>query len=140
VIDAAENGTPHVNHTLSFQEVFPYVYTGTNRLAFTWGDIGVNKQAWDGLPDDLKAIFVEVVRATSMSFYTRALWLDAQAIEKYKTFGNKVEPIPADIDQAFQREALKFYGEKAAKDSELAEILKSQDEFFAKWEDYTRRW
>jgi TRAP-type mannitol/chloroaromatic compound transport system substrate-binding protein len=140
VIDAAENGTPHVNYTLSFQEVFPFVYTGTNRLAFTWGDIGVNKQAWEALPADLKAIFVEVVRATTMSFYTNAVWLDAQAIDKYKKAGNKVEPIPADIDEAFIRESRTFYGEKAAKDPELAEILKSQDEFFAKWEGYTGKW
>jgi TRAP-type mannitol/chloroaromatic compound transport system substrate-binding protein len=136
VIDACEASGPNMNWSMAFQEVAPYLYLSPVRSPGLYCDLIFNKTAWQELPVDLKQIVESITRSESMRFYCEAVWKDAEALQKFKDYGNKVTILPKEIEAEMVKQASAFYDEMGAKNPAAAEVLKSQRDFRKKWEGY----
>lgn len=61
VIDGTDWGTLSMNQDLGYHKIAPFpIYPGIHSMPV--GDMAINLDTWNGLPDDLKAIFETAVR------------------------------------------------------------------------------
>jgi TRAP-type mannitol/chloroaromatic compound transport system substrate-binding protein len=68
VIDAAEFVGPWIDFALGFQDVWKIYYAPAYHETVTVAEVLINKDVWDGLPDELKGI-VELVTEGSMLWW-----------------------------------------------------------------------
>jgi len=55
----------------------------------------VNADAWNSLPDDLKAILDQAAQASSMAYLSRAMLADSQAMQEMQEAGVEISTIDA---------------------------------------------
>lgn len=129
VLDAYQIGSPSADLGFAMQEVTDYMYLSPSRQpTTTWCD-GVNTDAWEELPDDLKLLFMEMRRAEGIRFYGETLAMDISAVVELKDYGVVLAPIPQDIEDETYRLADEFYAEKSAASPSFAEIYNSIQDF-----------
>lgn len=129
-IDAFEYSTLASNWNMHFNEVAPYVYLSPSRAPSDPQVIFVNKKAFNALPEDLKAIVTAVVAKYTQDQHEFLVSESIKAVEKFKAAGNEVYKVPADIVDALQIEADKFYAEKSKSEEPIfAEIYNSMKSF-----------
>lgn len=129
-IDAFEYSTLASNWNMHFNEVAPYVYLSPTRAPSDPQVIFVNKDAFNALPDDLKAIVKAVVSHYTQAQHEFLVAEGIKAVDKFKAAGNEVYKVPKDIEDALLAEANKFYAEKSEKESPIfAEIYNSMKSF-----------
>lgn len=129
-IDAFEYSTLASNWNMHFNEVAPYVYLSPSRAPSDPQVIFINKKAFDELPDDLKMTVRAVVAKFTQDQHEYLVSESIKAVEKFKAAGNEVYKVPADIEQALQVEADKFYAEKSKSEEPIfAEIYDSMKKF-----------
>ena len=129
-IDAFEYSTLASNWNMHFNEVAPYVYLSPTRAPSDPQVIFVNKDAFNALPDDLKAIVKAVVSHYTQAQHEYLVAEGIKAVDKFKAAGNEVYKVPQDIEDALTAEANKFYAEKSEKESPIfAEIYNSMKAF-----------
>jgi len=131
VIDAFEFSNAARNWAMSFQEVAKYLYFSGTRAPAEVGYVIVNKDSWNALPDDLKALLEAEWRATAHWAWNYTTTGILAAISEFKNYGCELYHVPADLEEALLKEAEVYYGEKAAADPVYAEILKAELEFSA---------
>lgn len=129
VIDAFEFAGWNLGYSLGFAEVAKYNYVSASRAPTDPYIMLVNKNSWNKLPKDLQELISTTLKATSADFYAWAIKKEAEALEKWKADGAKVEMLPEDIDQKFSETAKAHYMEKAQKDEFYAKVLKSIFDF-----------
>lgn len=79
VVDAADNTVFATNQALGMNDVAPYpLYPGFHSLPLI--DISMNKEIWDGLPEDLQAILVASVDKFIFDHVYSVRMLDAAAV------------------------------------------------------------
>lgn len=129
-IDAFEYSTLASNWNMHFNEVAPYVYLSPSRAPSDPQVIFVNKEAFNALPNDLKAIVKAVVSKYTQDQHEFLVSESIKAVEKFKAAGNEVYKVPTDIVEALQIEADKFYAEKSKSEEPIfAEIYNSMKSF-----------
>ena len=129
-IDAFEYSTLASNWNMHFNEVADYVYISASRAPSDPQVFYVNKDAFNALPADLKAIVINVVSNYTMLQHEYLIAESIKAVESFKKAGNKVLKVPADIERAVIAEADKFYSEKSASEKPIfSEIFNSMKEF-----------
>lgn len=129
-IDAFEYSTLASNWNMHFNEVAPYLYLSPTRAPSDPQVIFVNKDAFNALPDDLKAIVKAVVSHYTQAQHEFLVAEGIKAVDKFKAAGNEVYKVPQDIENALTTEANKFYAEKSKKESPIfAEIYDSMKTF-----------
>lgn len=129
VIDGFQASSPALDITLAVHEVSKYAYLSPVRQPTDYTMLGVNKKAWDALTPGLKKLLEEAYAATGVNTYAKALTEDIKAIETLKKYGTIIEPASKEIEAELIKQAQIFYDGKAAKDTNYAEILKSQRDF-----------
>lgn len=83
VVDAADNTVFATNQALGMNDIAPYpLYPGFHSLPLI--DISMNKEIWDGLPEDLQAILTASVRQFSFNHIYSVRQLDAAAVTEAK--------------------------------------------------------
>ncbi len=83
VVDAADNTVFATNQALGMNDVAPYpLYPGFHSLPLI--DISMNKEIWDGLPEDLQAILTASVKTFSFQHIYSVRQLDAEAVTEAK--------------------------------------------------------
>lgn len=129
-IDAFEYSTLASNWNMHFNEVAPYVYLSPTRAPSDPQVIFVNKDAFNALPDDLKAIVKAVVAKYTQEQHQFLVNESIKAVDKFRAAGNEVYKVPKDIEDALTAEANKFYAEKSQSEKPIfAEIYNSMTEF-----------
>ena len=79
VVDAADNTVFATNQSLGMNDIANYpLYPGFHSLPMI--DISINKEIWDGLPEDLQAILVASVESFSFNHIYSVRQLDAAAV------------------------------------------------------------
>lgn len=129
VIDAFEFASIAINWGMGHQEIADYLYLSPTRAPTDSIHVWVNRDRWEELTPDLQAIVESAVRTVAIDFLVMQTALDDEAVLKFKEFGVEVLPVPEIIEEAFLREALKFYDEKAALDPLYADIVESMRAF-----------
>jgi len=129
VVDAFEYSTPAVNFDMGFHEIAKYaIFPGIHAPNATDQYLG-NKAAWAKLPADLQALVEEILMNEQLHFYGVQTMADMAAIKKMKDYGNILISLPEEVQREIEKVAAGYYDELAAKDSFVAEVLKSQREF-----------
>jgi TRAP-type mannitol/chloroaromatic compound transport system substrate-binding protein len=142
-IDGFEYSTPAIDWMLGFDsKITPYVTLPSWHQPSAIGETIVNKDAWNRLPDDLKAIFEAVCKEVSMvDFLGYMEGLNAVYIQRYSQGGIQI----LELDTAAMKEISKITerlaDSHAGQNSFYAKVLQSQREFRAsyrvweKWND-----
>ncbi len=93
MIDAARWASPAGNLNNAFHEVAKY-YVEPSPLPVPNNFFAVNKQAWDKLPADLKAILNEAAIASSFDYLALGDMKDAAAMQTMQKAGVQISTIP----------------------------------------------
>jgi TRAP-type mannitol/chloroaromatic compound transport system substrate-binding protein len=133
VVDACEMGNAGINWGLSLQEVAKYVYLPGARAPREAAELWFNKTRWNELPDDLKVIVEELGRSTAPRDYAAMASAEFDFIQKFRDYGCTVLPVPEEIDKAIIEAASAYYAKKAADDPVYGMVLKSLQDFKAKF-------
>ncbi len=126
VIDACEYSSPGTNWITGLQEVTDYMYISASRSPSESYYLIVSEESWNELPADLQAIVQKAEWDQVLKRLGNALAEDAEAIEKFKEYGNEVSLLNPEIDEALYTAAKKFYSEKCASDPLYGEVYQSK--------------
>lgn len=130
VIDAARWGSPSVIQSIGLHEVAKN-YVQPSPMPAPNNNFLVNQQAWDSLPDDLKAIMTEAAKLASLDYMARGAQLDAKAMAEMQEAGVEVTRIPADEWAAMEQQARELWSEYAENDKLSAQTVELMHEFLA---------
>lgn len=130
VIDAARWGSPSVIQSIGLHEVADY-YIQPSPMPAPNNNFLINQQAWDSLPDDLKAMMAEAAKLASLDYQARGAQLDAKAMAEMQESGMEVSRIPREEWAAMEEEARKLWTEYAEEDELSAQTVELMQEFLA---------
>lgn len=127
-IDAARWASPAGNMNNSFHEVADY-YVQPSPMPVPNNFFAVNAQAWEALPDDLKAILNQAAVASSLSYITLSMNEDAKAMQQMIDSGMEVTTIPPEEWMEMEAEARKLWRAYAEEGGLAAEGVELLDQF-----------
>lgn len=108
VIDAAEFATPNIDRDLAFDEVSKY-YTGPGmHQPSTMYYLGINKDAWNELPEDLQEIVLTTAKATTLWSYTRDQHESMEANEYFLEKGLTSVTVDKESQQKLQEDMIQY--------------------------------
>lgn len=137
-IDALEWVNPALDLPMGFQKIAKFYYTGWHEPAAEL-QVFINKEKFDALPDDLKAIIQAAAKESSLDMLSDSVYKNTMAWEKLvKEDKVKVRTFPKDVLDAFRKANDDLLNEMAAKSPELKEVLDSQKAFLAKAKEWTK--
>lgn len=127
VIDGAEWVTPYEDIKMGFYDILKYYYMPGMHEPVTFGDLIINRDAWEALPDDLKEIVRVATRDTFIQWWTWFIYQNAKTLEELQTrYGVQVRQTPRDILETFLKFVDEVYAEDAERDPFFAKVLESQ--------------
>jgi TRAP-type mannitol/chloroaromatic compound transport system substrate-binding protein len=115
VVDAVRWGSPAVIHRLGLHEAGKY-YIQPSPLPAPNNNFLINRDAWNKLPNDLKAMFQEAAKLASLDYLARGAALDAAAIGQMKAAGVQVVQIPEAEWSEMEKKARTLWGDYAKQD------------------------
>ncbi len=130
VIDAARWSSPAGNLNNSFQEVAKY-YVQPSPMPVPNNFFAVNMDAWNKLPDDLKAILKEAAVASSLDYVSIAMNKDAKAMQEMKAQGVEVSTIPPEEWSKMEAQARELWQAYADQGGLAADGVKMLNDFLA---------
>ena len=136
-IDAVEWVGPANDEKMGFHKIAPYYYTG-------WHEPGaelhlfVNKEKFDALPDDLKAIIAISAKEVSLDMLSESFYRNAMAWEEMKNKSNiNIRTFPKDVLNAFKKANNELLTQVAAKSPLARQVIDSQRIFLKKIKDWS---
>jgi TRAP-type mannitol/chloroaromatic compound transport system substrate-binding protein len=99
---------------MSFQEVAKYVIISPSRAPSDPQIFIFNTEAWAELPQDLQVLVQNVVGNYTQMQHEYLTVESTKAIDRFRSFGNEVYQLPADVEQAVLDAADAFYSRKVA--------------------------
>jgi len=143
-IDGFEFGVPVINWDLGYDSsITPYATLPAWHQPSCIYDTLVNRDAWNRLPDDLKAIFETACKEVAMvDFVARTEGANPDYLQKYEKSNMQIFVLDDQSMQKITEVTDKLCDNLAAKDAFFAKVLKSQRDFRAsyrtweKWGDY----
>ncbi|HUU64703.1 MAG TPA: TRAP transporter substrate-binding protein DctP, partial [Dehalococcoidales bacterium] len=114
VINAFEYGSADNAWDMGFQEVIDYLYVSLTRAPSDGGIIVARTDSFNALPDDLKLIVDLASESGREVYYDSSIVKVAEALQKIKDYGVKVQPLPKEIEDAFLAEAEAYMDKKMA--------------------------
>jgi len=142
-IDGFEFSTPAVDWPMGFHEIAPYVTLPSWHQPSAMLETIVNLDAWNQLPEDLKAIFEAACKEVGMvDFMAHLEGINAKYFRKFEQYGAEIIVLDQEAMNRITEITSRLADEQAVKDSFYAGVLKSQREFrqnyriWEKWGDY----
>ena len=136
IIDATEYSTPCVDSMLGFHEICKYMIVPGVHSPGTCIENIVNKDSWEKLPDDLKAIFEADTKELALRVITNWPNLDIEALHNFEDYGVEIIVLDKEVIAKVKELALEKDKEMAAKDPMYAKVMKSYRDFQGKWDAY----
>lgn len=128
-IDASEFSLPEVDQQLGFGQVAKYNYFPGWHQTFTTMHLIVNKELWDGLDEQNKAMINMGCMAGTTYALSKAEAHQGPIIAGFKEKGITPAILPQDILKELEKVTTQVLEEQAAQDEMFAKILESQKEF-----------
>jgi TRAP-type mannitol/chloroaromatic compound transport system substrate-binding protein len=133
VLDAFEFSTPSIDYSTGFHELGAYLHGPGIHAPESCFELLVNKNGWNELPADLKAICTNAAEAMTARIWAFNDYHDAIAMEDLADYGTKFVYLPEDLQKEIVAVANAKYDEIAAEDEFFAKVLESQREFAIKY-------
>ena len=131
VIDASDWGTLSMNQDLGYHKLAPYPnYPGFHSMPMA--DFAVNMDAWNALPDDLKALVEEEVGNFATEMIERNRAADQQVLANEKEEGFEAIDLPKEERRKFREIARGVWKEYAARSPMAQRVYDSQVAFLKK--------
>jgi TRAP-type mannitol/chloroaromatic compound transport system substrate-binding protein len=125
VIDAADWGTLGMNHDLGYHDIAPYpIYPGFHSMPA--GDVAVNLDLWNALPDDIKAILEVAVRDFARDMVQRVELEDIRAVQEAQEKGIELVSWPDDERRRFREVAVEVWAEYGERSPMAQRVYESQ--------------
>lgn len=134
VIDAAEFANPEGDFGSGMHEVAKYAYVPGIHQPTSMMELIINKDSWDALPDDLKAIVEEAAKASVLEGLGHTLTKDAEALTKFEEYGTEIRRLSPEVMQQVAALAHELYEKKSAENPLFKKIYESQMEYKGKFE------
>jgi len=134
-IDGAEYGVPSCDWNMKFQEITKYWLTpsGWHQVG-TISDLMINKEAWNALPDDLKAIVANACKANLVWSYAKANAGAMEAFRNFKEAGIEASQLDEAAQSKIEELCMKFMEQEAARNPDYAKIAKSMVKFLKEFD------
>jgi len=129
VIDAFEFTTPGNDFSMGFTEIAKYVVGPGIHSPTSMCELNVNRDRWEELPDDLKAILSEAVRSALYKNWAEADQADVEGWQKIVDSGIEVITLSQEVQDEIIRVSDAFMAEKAAADPFFAKVWQSQQDY-----------
>jgi len=133
VIDAFESGPPNVNWNFGFHEVADYMGVPGIHSPGCANSVQINKDAWNALPSDLKALLEHEVQTMVMDNYLTYQYEDAKAMKNYMEYGTIIFTVPDDFQERIVADSRAICEKKAAEDAAFGKLWEQQNTFFKTW-------
>jgi len=126
IIDACEYSSPAINLPMGFHEITKYVIEPGVHQPSCQCDIFINRDRWNELPDDLKAIVEICAKETQLWSYH---WMENLNMEALQTMGEKVEYVMMDDETLieFAKTSHTYLEQLKEKNPDVKRILDSQE-------------
>ncbi|MCI0528689.1 MAG: TRAP transporter substrate-binding protein DctP, partial [Nitrospira sp.] len=130
VIDGAEWVGGIEDLRLGFYNVWKLHYTPGMHEPVTIGDLLINKDIWDKLPDDLREIIKTAAQSTFFQWWVRWQRQNADAYkELIEKHGVEVRRTPDDILLTFLKTYDKILAQKVEQDPFIKKVVESQKNY-----------
>lgn len=134
VIDATEWASPGENVASGLHEIAKYVIVPGAHQPATPFELVVNKQTWEELPDDLKAIIEHAAELATFKSWYRIGRLDMGALDAFKKAGNEIIYLSPETQTRCHQLGKEWAEALAAKDPFFKEVFDSQNAFEKAWD------
>ena len=134
VIDATEWATPGENVISGFHEIAKYVIVPGAHQPSAPFEISVNKEEWDALSDELKAVLDQAAELTTFESWVRIGRLDMGALEKFRQNGNEIIYLTPETQKRAHELGKEWAAKIAADNPWFKKVMDSQDKFETEWE------
>ncbi|MGY4877735.1 TRAP transporter substrate-binding protein [Vreelandella aquamarina] len=129
-LDAADWVSPYNDLAFGLHQVAEYYYTSAWNEPSAILEGTVNLDAWNALPDDLKAVVEEAARASNLSMISEFTFRNAQALDTLVNEHDvKLRSFPEDVMQALYESSIEVIREQTESDPESKKIYDSYRAF-----------
>ncbi|CTQ47459.1 TRAP transporter substrate-binding protein [Roseibium aggregatum] len=128
-IDATEFSMPAVDQTLGFDKVAKYNYFPGWHQTYTAFHLIVNKEVWDGLEDQTKAMFDTACTATTLRSLSRGEAIQGDVIRGFSEKGVQAKKVPEDMLRELKMLTDEVMETQAAADEDFRQVYESQQTF-----------
>jgi TRAP-type mannitol/chloroaromatic compound transport system substrate-binding protein len=136
VLDAFEMSNARTNYDFAYHEVAKYVYVSPIRGPSESGmHPAVKKSEWEKLPGEFQKLFLTVAQAEAMDFGIFATMQESLTLDKMREYGNIVQKLPREIEEAYGALYDDALDEEAADKPDMKEMLEAQRAWAVMWND-----
>ena len=126
VLDAADWVGPYNDMALGLYQVADYYYTSVWNEPSAVLEGTVNLDAWNALPDDLKAVVREAAKSANLSMISEFTYRNAQALETLvEEHGVELRTFPEDVMAALYEASQEVIAEQVESDPDSARVYES---------------
>ncbi|MGQ7246197.1 TRAP transporter substrate-binding protein [Halomonas sp. V046] len=138
VLDAADWVGPYNDLAFGLHQVADYYYTSAWNEPSAVLEGTVNLDAWNALPDDLKAVVTEAARASNLAMISEFALRNAEALDALiNEHGVQLRTFPDDVMAALHESSLKVLQNQVDSDPDSAKIYASYRDFQRKVRPFT---
>ena len=129
-LDAADWVSPYNDLAFGLHQVADYYYTSAWNEPSAVLEGTVNLDAWNALPDDLKAVVEEAARASNLSMISEFTYRNAQALDTLVNEHDvKLRAFPEDVMQALYDASQEVIREQTENDADSKKVYDSYRAF-----------
>jgi TRAP-type mannitol/chloroaromatic compound transport system substrate-binding protein len=136
VIDAGEYSIPALDQSFGFQDVAKYVARPGFHQPCATQELCINKQKWEALPDDLKAVVEYACKANVISMMTNVTLRNIASLEFFEQQGITVTYLSDNAIKTLQDWTDAYYEKHATEGTLMKKIVDSQNAFVDKIAEY----
>ena len=126
VLDAADWVSPYNDLAFGLHQVADYYYTSAWNEPSAVLEGTINLDAWNALPDDLKAVVREAAKSANLSMISEFTYRNAQALETLvEEHGVELRTFPEDVMAALYEASQEVIAEQVESDPDSARVYES---------------
>ncbi|GHE21198.1 TRAP transporter substrate-binding protein [Halomonas urumqiensis] len=130
VLDAADWVGPYNDLAFGLHQVADYYYTSAWNEPSAVLEGTVNLDAWNALPDDLKAVVTEAARASNLAMISEFAYRNAQALDTLvDEHGVQLRSFPEDVMAALHEASLAAIQNQVDEDEDSRKVYESYKAF-----------
>ncbi|MCE9662098.1 TRAP transporter substrate-binding protein [Halomonas sp. M5N1S17] len=130
VLDAADWVGPYNDMAFGLHQVADYYYTSPWNEPTAVLEGTVNLDAWNALPDDLKAVVTEAARASNLAMISEFAYRNAQALDTLvEEHGVQLRTFPDDVVEALYESSQQVIQNQVENDPDSAKVYESYQAF-----------
>ncbi len=130
VLDAADWVGPYNDMAFGLYQVADYYYTSVWNEPSAVLEGTINLDAWNALPDDLKAVVVEAARSANLAMIDEFTFRNAQALQTLvDEHGVELRTFPEDVMAALHESSQQVLARQVESDPESARVYESYQAF-----------